>query len=332
MFEVLFLGTAASAPSIHRGLAAHVVFVKEHRFLIDCGEGTQRQLLRSGVGFRRLNKVLITHGHLDHIFGLGGLLSTFVRWESLEEMEIYGAKGALDRIHDLIYGIVLRGERSPVPIHLIDLRTGLFFEDKDFTLSAFPVYHRGQDSFGFIFEEKPRRPFIVEKAEALGIPIGPERAKLVRGESVTLPDGRHIQPDDVLGPDLPGARYVHIGDVGRTDNLLPYVQNAHALVMEATYLEAEAEMARQFGHMTAAHAARFAAQAGVKTLILTHISHRNRERDVLAEAQAIFPNTYVARDFDRFVIAKDRPVERISPSRHQNGTPIPIQDDSEEAL
>ena len=113
----------------------------------------------------------------------------------------------------------------------------------------------------------------------MGIPPGPERAQLVRGNAVTLKDGRTIQPDEVLGPDLPGARYVHIGDVGRTDNIVQYVQDAHALVMEATYLNEDAEMARQFGHMTAAQAARLAVEANVKTLILTHISRRSRERE-----------------------------------------------------
>src|SRR5258708_21524461 len=210
MFEVHFLGTSASAPSVHRGMPGHIVIAKEYRFLIDCGEGTQRQILRSGLGFKKLNRILVTHGHLDHILGLAGLLSTFIRWESAAELEIYGGKWALDRIHDLIYGIVLRGDEPPVPIHLVDLKPGVFFEDKDFTISAFSVTHRGPDCYGFIFQEKPRRPFLVEKAEALGVPPNAERALLVRGQAITLADGRGIQPDDVIGPDLPGARYVPI--------------------------------------------------------------------------------------------------------------------------
>jgi ribonuclease Z len=321
MYELHFLGTSASAPSVHRGLAAQVVMVKEFRFLIDCGEGTQRQILRSGIGFKKLNRILITHGHLDHILGLAGLLSTIIRWESMEFLEIYGGKATLDRVYDLVFGIVLHGEEPPIPIHLVDLQTGVFFEDKDFTVSAFPVTHRGPGCFGFIFQEKPRRPFLVEKAEALGVPPGPERAKLVRGEAVSLADGRTIQPDEVLGPDVPGARYVHIGDIGRTDNVVQYVQNAHALVIESTYLNEEAEMARQFGHMTAAGAAHLAVEANVQTLILTHISRRSRERDVIAEARAIFPNTYVARDFDAFTIAKDRPVEKLGPERPSTDLP-----------
>jgi ribonuclease Z len=145
----------------------------------------------------------------------------------------------------------------------------------------------------------------------LGVPFGPERARLVRGEAVTLADGRTIVPEEVLGEDLPGARLAVIGDVGRTDNLVPYVADAHALVIESTYLANEADMARRFGHMTAAQAAWLAREAGVKTLILTHLSRRTRERDFLSEARAIHPDAYVARDFDRFVIAKDKPVYKV---------------------
>ncbi len=311
MFEIIFLGTSASAPSAHRGLAAQVVMAKEYRFLVDCGEGTQRQILKSGIGFKHLNRILITHGHLDHILGLGGLMSTLIRWESPDTFQIFGGHWALERIHDLLFNIVLRDEQSPIPLSLIELTPVPLFDDKDFTVSAFPVTYRGPGCFGFIFQEKARRPFLVEKAEALDVPNGPERARLVRGEAITLADGRLIDPELVIGPDLPGARLVHIGDVGRTDNIVQYVADAHALVIEATYLDAEADMARQFGHMTASGAARLARDANVQTLILTHISRRSRERDVLAEAQAIYPNVYVARDFDRFAISKDKPVQKL---------------------
>jgi len=309
MFELLFLGTSASAPSVHRGLSAHLLTVENshYRFLIDCGEGTQRQILRSGIGFKRLNRVLITHSHLDHILGLAGLFSTLLRWEELSEFEIYGSRYALDRVHQLIYGIVLHGEPPPVPVHLIDLKEGMFFEDDLFTVSAFPVSHRGPGCLGYVFQEKPRRRFRQETATALGVPFGPERARLVRGEAVTLTDGRVIYPNDVLDAEVPGARYIHTGDIGRVEPILSHVQGATALVIEATYLEEDALLADQFGHMTAARAAHFAHQAGVEALILTHISRRSRERDILAEAQAIFPNTYVARDFDRFRFARIAP-------------------------
>ena len=302
MFEIVFLGTSASAPSARRGLSAQVVKHDEYRFLIDCGEGTQRQILQSGIGFKRLNQVLITHGHLDHILGLAGLLSTYLRWEAMDELDIYGARGALDRIRDLLYGVVLRGAQTPMPIHLHEIGSGVFFEGEDFTISAFPVQHRGADCLGFIFLEKARQPFLPEKAEALAIPPGPWRRDLVAGLTVTLPDGRIIHPEEVLGPLKPGTRLVHVGDVGNTTNLVEYVQNADALVIEATYLEQEVEMASQFAHLTARQAAQLAAQSGVKQLILTHISRRYREKDVLLEAQEFFPNVSVARDFDSFMI------------------------------
>lgn len=310
MFELVFLGTSASAPSVHRGLPALAVLAGEHRFLVDCGEGTQRQILRSGIGFKRLNRILLTHAHLDHILGLGGLVSTFVRWEDIDEFEIWGGRTALDRVQALIFNVVLRDEKPRVPIHLIDLQSGPILRSKDLNVSAFPVTHRGRDNFGFIFEERDHRPFLVEKAEALGIPAGPERGLLVSGESVTLADGRHIMPEMVLGDTIPGTRMVVIGDIGRLDNITDHVSGAHALVIEATFLDIEADIARQFGHITARQAAQFALKNDVKTLFLSHISRRYRERDVIAEARAVFPNTYVARDFDHFLIHRDKPAER----------------------
>lgn len=311
MFEVVFLGTSASAPSIHRGLSAQVLIAKNTRFLIDCGEGTQRQLLKSGIGFKRLNRVLLTHGHLDHILGLGGLMSTFMRWESIDALEIWGGRWALDRVQDLIFGVVLRGETPPMPLHLIDVKPGLLIDEPDFTVSAFPVHHRGRDCYGYVFQEKARRPFLVEKAEALGVPAGPERARLVRGEAITLAGGRVVRPDDVLGEDLPGARVVFTGDIATLDGLAAVAAGAHALVIEATYLDPDAELAQAFGHMTAGQAARFAAEVGVQTLLLTHLSRRYRERDVVREAQQYFPGAVVVRDFDHFSIAKGRPVQKI---------------------
>ena len=305
MFEILFLGTSASAPSAKRGLSAQIVKHDEYRFLVDCGEGTQRQILQSGTGFKNLTRILLTHGHLDHILGLGGLLSTFLRWEAIEELDIFGGRSTLDRVHDLLYGVVLRGNQPPMPLRMNEIKPGTFFEADDFTITAFSVSHRGPDCLGYVFEGKTRRPFLNEKATELGVPFGPERRELVAGNEITLPDGKRIQPDDVLGPFQKGAKLVIVGDAGKTENLIEVCKDADALVIESTYLDEETEMAGQFNHLTARQGAELAIKAGVKKLILTHISRRYREKDVIKEAQALFPNTSVARDFDVFQIKRE---------------------------
>jgi ribonuclease Z len=189
-------------------------------------------------------------------------------------------------------------------LQLLEIKPGMIFDENDFTVTAFPVWHRGPDCFGFLFEEKTRRPFLPEIADELAIPPGPWRRDLVKGESVSLPDGRVIHPDQVLGEARPGTRMAHVGDVGRVEELGQYISGIDALVIEATYMDSEAEMADQFAHLTARQAAELAVNSSVKHLILTHISRRYRERDVLAEAQAIFPNTIVARDFDAFQVRR----------------------------
>jgi ribonuclease Z len=305
LFEILFLGTSASAPSAKRGLSAQIITHNEYRFLIDCGEGTQRQILQAGVGFRHLTRILLTHGHLDHILGLGGLVSTFMRWEAIDQLEIFGGRGTLDRVRTLIDDVVLRGNQTPMPLHFREIKPGMFFDAEDFTVTAFPVTHRGPDCLGYVFEAKERRPFLSEKADELGVPFGPERRDLVAGKAIALSNGKRVTPDDVLGPVEKGVKFVVVGDAGRTDNLLEVCKDADALVIESTYLEEEAEMAYQFSHLTAKQGAELAVQANVKKLILTHISRRYRGRDVLKEAQSIHPNATVARDFDVYQIKRD---------------------------
>ena len=199
MFEILFLGTSASAPSAKRGLSAQIITHNEYRFLIDCGEGTQRQILQSGVGFRHLTRILLTHGHLDHILGLGGLLSTFMRWEAIDQLEIFGGRATLDRVPHLDRGMWFCAAIRP-PCRFTSGKSSRVRFSKPKILpsppSRLPIVER---IVRLIFETKARRPFLPEKADELGVPFGPERRDLVAGKTITLSNGRQITPDDVLG-------------------------------------------------------------------------------------------------------------------------------------
>jgi ribonuclease Z len=187
-----------------------------------------------------------------------------------------------------------------------EIEPGVVIEEEDFEVVAFPVHHRGPGCFGFLFREKPRRPFLADKAEALGVPPGPERRDLVAGRSITLDDGRVIYPDQVLGPPRRGASLAHVGDAARTNTLRNAVRGVDLLVIEATYMDREADMARRYGHLTSLQAAELARDADVDRLVLTHISRRYREWEVLEEARTVFPETEIAHDFDRFKILRGK--------------------------
>jgi len=326
MFQVCFLGTSASAPSVERGLSAALVLHRDQRFLVDCGEGTQRQLLRSGLGFRKLDKILLTHGHLDHILGLVGLVSTFSRWESVSKLAIYGGNWALQRVDDLMK-VVLRGGEVDTAIELNEIRAGVIWQSGDMSITAFPVSHRGPGCFGFAFEERTRRPFLADVAEELGVPHGPERRQLVEGRAVRLADGRVIAPEAVLGEPVPGTKLVHVGDAGRTDNLVEAARGADALVIEATYTSRNQEMAARFGHLTARQGAELAAKAGVGALFLVHLSRRYSEYEVLREARAVFENSYVPRDLDMYRILRGGAQAISADERQQMADPDPFGED-----
>lgn len=305
MFELVFLGTSASAPSVERNLTSTLLIHEGARFMLDCAEGTQRQILRSGVGFKDLRRIFLTHGHLDHILGIGGLASTLGQWDvqSISKLEIYGGRWALDRVRDLMK-VVMRGKEVEIEIEYIEIKPGILVREKKLTVRAFSVLHRGTGNFGFVFEEKAKRPFLVERAQALGVPIGPERKRLVAGESITLADGRVIQPQEVLGELVPGTKFVHVGDLARIDEVIEHARDADGLVMEATYLSKDRDIARKHGHITAAEAAQCARDANVNQLFLTHISRRYNGSVVTEEATAIFPNTIVCNDLDRYTVKK----------------------------
>jgi ribonuclease Z len=273
------------------------------RFLLDCAEGTQRQILRSGLGFKDLKRIFLTHGHLDHILGIGGLTSTFGRWEAISRIEIYGGGWALDRVRDLMK-VVLRGKEVDIQIELVQVKPGELIREKNLEVRAFSVLHRGTGCFGYVFEERAKRPFLVDRAAELAVPEGPERRRLVAGESITLADGRKVEPEQVLGDTVPGTKFVYVGDTARIDEIIGPASGADALVMESTYINADVEIARRYGHITAAEGAECARAAGVGQLFLTHISRRYSGAVVEAEARSIFPNTLVVNDLDRAMVKR----------------------------
>ncbi|MBV9455894.1 MAG: ribonuclease Z [Bradyrhizobium sp.] len=300
MFALTFLGTSASVPSAERNHPGLLVEAGSHRILIDCGEGTQRQLLRSGAGFRRLNRILLTHGHFDHVLGIPGLFSTLRLRKSDEAMTIHAGPGTLDVVVRMLAGLWGDG-RAPIPLELVAL-TRQVFDAGEFAISCFPVRHRDTDSFGFCFESRARRHLRPEQLAALGVPDGPLRKELADGRPVELPGGKTIDPEDVLGPPEGGKKLVVVGDAETTEGLAEHVQGADVLVIEATFLDRDAAIARDYGHLTAVEAATLAASAGVKLLLLTHISGRYSDEELLTEAKKTFANSRIAKDFDHIVI------------------------------
>jgi len=200
--------------------------------------------------------------------------------------------------------VVLRGKEVDMEIEFVEVKPGVLIREKNLEISAFPVIHRGSGCFGYVFQEKTKRPFLVERAEKLGVPAGPERKLLVAGETIGLASGVVVTPEDVLGDPVPGTKLVYVGDIARTEEVLAPARDADALVMEATYVEEDAEIARQFGHITAATSARCARDANAQQLYLTHISRRYSGAVIEAEARPIFPNTIVVNDLDRAIVKR----------------------------
>lgn len=301
MFALTFLGTSASVPSAERNHPALLVEAAGKRVLVDCGEGTQRQLLRSGSGFRRLDRVLLTHAHLDHVLGIPGLFSTLGLRQSAEVMSIHGGAGTLDIVIRMLAGLWGAG-RAPIAVEFVALSEGEVIDAGDFTIGCFPVRHRDTDSFGFTFQSPSRRHLQPDRLAALGVPDGPLRGELAAGRAVVTEGDRKVDPEDVLGPPSGGKKLVVIGDTETTEGLSQYVAGADLLVIEATFLERDAATARDYGHLTAAEAAALAAAGNVRQLVLTHLSGRYEGDEILAEAARIFPNTRIAADFDHIVI------------------------------
>ena len=301
MFALTFLGTSASVPSPEHNHPGTLVEAGGSRILVDCGEGTQRQLLRSGAGFRRLDHLLLTHGHFDHVLGIPGLFSTLRLRQGSDAMTIHGGLGTLDVVVRMLAGLWGEG-RAPIPLDLAPLTEGRVLDAGEFTIDCFPVRHRDTDSFAFSFQSAIRRHLLPDRLLALRVPDGPVRRELADGRQVRLDDGRTIDPEQVLGPAQGRRKLVIVGDTETTEGLDDHVRDADVLVIEATFLARDAAIAREYGHLTATEAAALAARSAVKQLVLTHISGRYPDEDVLVEATGTFPNSRLANDFDRIMI------------------------------
>ncbi|HET6777384.1 MAG TPA: ribonuclease Z [Gemmatimonadales bacterium] len=294
MLSITFLGTSASIPTIDRNVAGLAVQREGETILFDCGEGSQRQMMRYGVGFS-FREIFFTHYHADHLLGVTGLLRTMGLQDRTAPVVLYGPKGA-QRV--LGTAITLGVERNKFPVEILEIKPGDRLARDEYDIVVFATEHRA-DTVGFALVEHPRLGrFNPDRARELGIPEGPLWGQLHRGKPVTLPDGRTLGPGDLVGSPRPGRSLVYTGDTRPHLSVIEASRNADLLVHEATFGGDELERARETGHSTAAEAARVALEAGVRRLVLTHISSRyNRDAsELLAEAKAVFPETVIARD------------------------------------
>ena len=292
--DVVFLGTSGSTPTAQRAPAATLVRRGGDRLLFDCAEGTQRQLLRCDVGLLELREIFLTHYHADHYLGLPGMLKTYsLRGRELP-LTIYGPRGLRELVGTLkrVFG------RLTYPLELTEFDAGETLGREDYRLETFAVNH-GVSAIGYRLVEdvRPGR-FDVEMATSLGVPDGPERGQLQRGEPVTLADGTVVTPEQVLGPARSGRTLVLTGDTAPAASVVEAAQGANVLVHEATFLVDERERAHETLHSTAGEAALVAREAGVRLLALTHLSTRYFGHEVVQEAREVFPDTVVPRDFD----------------------------------
>ena len=286
--SLFFAGTAGSVPTARRGLPALLLRRGGDRLLFDCGEGTQRQLLRT-VGLPDMQAVFLTHHHADHWLGLPGMLKSFELRDRDAPLTVYGPPGTTDlmRAMRIVYG------RLRYPFEVVDLEAGDAVERDGYEIAPFNVRHRGR-AFGYaiVEDDRPGR-FDAELATSLGVPFGPDFGRLQRGEPV---DG--VVPEQVMGPPRAGRKIVLSGDTAPSDAVRVAAHQADLLVHEATFLEEETERAADTGHSTARQAATIAHEANVRMLALVHLSTRYFARDVRDEACATFPNTVIPRDFD----------------------------------
>lgn len=295
------LGTAASVPTAARGTSATLIARGGERWLVDCGEGTQRQFLRSGIGLVDLDLILLTHLHGDHYLGLPGLLKTYALRGRTRALPIVGPRG-LVRLYDVLRPVI---GRLPFRVELDErepTRAGVAWEADGARVEPFATRHT-VPSIGYaVVEEDRPGSFDVEAAVALGVAPGPQFGVLQRGGEVVTAAGDVVRPEQVLGPARSGRRVLLTGDTGPCGETLDAATGASVLIHEATFLDADRDRARETGHSTAREAAVLAREAGVGLLVLTHLSGRCMPREVREEAAAVFGDVVVARDFDRIEV------------------------------
>jgi ribonuclease Z len=287
--SLFFAGTAGSVPTPKRGLPALLLRAGGERILLDCGEGTQHQLLRS-IGLPDVDAIFITHLHLDHWLGLPGMIKTFDMRDRERQLDVFGPPGTAALFHQILRPVI---GRTKYPLDVVELEHHEEVGFEDFVIASFPVNHRVEAyGYAFVEDDRPGR-FDVDAAKALGVTEGPDFGRLQRGETVN-----GVRPEQVMGSDRPGRRIVYTGDTSPVQSVEVYAAGADLLVHEATFCEDEKARARETGHSTARQAAQTALDAGVKLLALTHLSTRYFPREVREEAKPIFENTVVPRDFD----------------------------------
>jgi ribonuclease Z len=286
--SLFFAGTAGSVPTARRGLPAVLLRRGGDRLLFDCGEGTQRQLLRT-VGLPDMQAAFLTHHHADHWLGLPGMLKSFDLRDRDAPLTVYGPPGTneLMRVMRLVYG------RLGYPFSVVELEAGESVRYDGYEVGAFNVRHRTH-AFGYAIVEDARPGRFDDKlAIELGVPFGPDFGRLQRGEVVN-----GVRPEQVIGPERPGRKIVLSGDTAPCDMVRFAAHEADLLVHEATFTEEEHDRALQTGHSTARQAAEIAREAGVRLLALTHVSTRYGGGEIRDEARAVFERTVVPRDFD----------------------------------
>jgi ribonuclease Z len=293
--SVRFLGTSASRPTVERNVSAIAVIREGETLMFDCGEGTQRQMMRYAISFV-LGDIFFTHFHTDHVLGVIGLMRTMQLQGRTEPLRVWGPRGAA-RV--LQRAEVFNSDRLGYPVAITELEPGVPVARSGYSILPFAVSHHGVAALGYaLIEEIRLGRFHPERARELGVPEGPLWGQLHRGRSVVLPDGRTISPSDLVGPARPGRRVVVTGDTRPCEATVDAARGADLLIHEATFSEEEAARAVETGHSTAREAALVAEQAGVRRLVLTHLSARYTRdtSDLERDAKAVFANTVIARD------------------------------------